>query len=297
MPNDSRSFLPKAIRVVGFGLLALGTLSASGCVFRSSGPEKVDLNAWSYNRELTAPGTITIRSLNGAIDVKPATGNTLQVTAETRWRRGDSKRDLKFVAEASGNDVLICALWGRGNCSGENYKAGGGHSVSFRSFFRKGTDANVHFTVLVPAGFKVNVVTVNGGVNVTSSAPVYARTINGSIKVGTAVGPVDAETVNGSVDARMTTIGGEGPVRAGTINGSAVAFLPASFDGEVDVKTVNGSVASEFAFAASDEGSKRHHLSGILGAGGREINISSVNGSAFLRRLNADGTVAAGKKP
>ena len=218
MPNSSRSFLPKAVRIAGLGLLVLGTLSASACVFSSSGPEKVDLNAWSYNRDLTAPGTITIRSLNGAIDVKPSTGNSLQVSAETRWHRGDPKRDLQFVAEASGNDVLICALWGRGICSKENYKAGGGNRVSFGSFFKKGTDANVHFTVLVPAGFKVNVATVNGGVNVTASAPVYARTINGSIKVGTAV---NGQAYQATAGALTPTAGlGQGSASQGFPDGT-----------------------------------------------------------------------------
>ena len=226
--------------------------------------------------------------------MKPATGGTLEVTAETRWRRGDPKRDLHFVAESNGNDVLICALWGRGNCSKENYKASRSGGFPMGGFFRKGTDASVCFTVYVPAGLKVNVVTVNGGVNVTAAAPVYARTVNGNIKIGTAVGPVDAETVNGSVDARMTTLGADGAVRAGTINGTAVAFLPETFDANVNVETVNGSAASEFTFASVGEGTKRNHLRGVLGAGGRSVSVGSVNGSAFLRRLNADGTVAAG---
>jgi len=302
MRHSSRSFLPhrphrahlpKAVRIVGFGLLALGTLSATGCSFHSSGPEKVDLNAFAFERELSAPGTVTIRSLNGPIDVKPATGSTLSVTAETRWRRGNPKRDLKFVAQSNGNDVLICAIWGRGDCTKEGSRRGGTGGISMGGLFKKGTDASVHFTVNVPAGLKVNVVTVNGGVNVASTAPVYARTVNGNIKVGTAVGPVDAETVNGSVDARMTTLSGDGPVRAHTLNGTAVAFLPSTFDANVNVQTVNGSAASEFAFAAGGDGTRRTQINGVIGTGGRSVDVRSVNGSAFLRRLNADGTVAA----
>jgi DUF4097 and DUF4098 domain-containing protein YvlB len=149
----------------------------------------------------------------------------------------------------------------------------------------------VKFTVYVPTGVKVDAYTMNGGVSVLATAPVKAHTTNGNVKVGTAVGPVESSSVNGSVDARMTTLSGDGPVKVGTVNGTASAYLPTDFTGAVHVSTANGSVGSDFAVTASGSQS-RNEVDGTIGSGGRRVEVESVNGGAWLRRLNADGTVA-----
>ena len=52
---------------------------------------------------------------------------------------------------------------------------------------------------------------------------------------------------------------------------------------------MNGSAVSEFGGNAESN----HKTTGTIGAGGREITVKSLNGRAELRKLNADGTVAA----
>jgi hypothetical protein len=288
MPNTNLHERPRTSHIVAPALLVLGALAAAGCWH---GPQHVDHNAWAWNGALAAPGELHLRNLNGAIEVKPATDGNVSVTAETRWRRGDPKRDINFVVASSGNDVTVCAVWGRGTCTATSYRTRA--NSFFGALFRGGaTDATVKFTVYVPTGVRVDASTMNGGVTVLSTAPVRAHTTNGNIKVGTAVGPVEASTVNGNVDARMTTLGGDGPVKVGTVNGSASAYLPANFEGAVHVATMNGRTDSDFAVTV-EGGKSRDAIDGTIGAGGRKVDVQSVNGSASLRRLNADGTVAA----
>ena len=154
-----------------------------------------------------------------------------------------------------------------------------------------GTDATVAFTVYVPTGVKVDAYTVNGSIGAAATAPVTARTMNGTIKVATSVGPVDAETVNGDVDVRMTTIGADaGPIRAHSVNGSVSAYVPEKLDGTVSMEAVLGSVNSDFPGEKRD-GDKK--FSATVGAGGRKLDIQTVTGSAALRKLKANGTVAA----
>jgi DUF4097 and DUF4098 domain-containing protein YvlB len=149
----------------------------------------------------------------------------------------------------------------------------------------------VAFTVYVPTGVKVDAFTMNGSIGVAATAPVKARTINGTIKVATSVGPVDAETVNGDVDVRMTTLGADGPVRARSVNGSVAAYVPQKFDASVEVGSVLGSVSSDFAGAIAKDGDKT--FTATLGNGGRKVDVGTVTGSAALHKLKADGTVAA----
>jgi hypothetical protein len=274
-----------AARIAAFGLLAVCALAQGACDEGSSGPEQVEANAFKWNAPISAPSTVFIRDANGSVEVKPATGGNVEVTASMKWHRGDARKDVHFVTSNSAKGVTICALWGEGgSCEGSNYTVKGN-----KMFGRSGTDASIAFTVYVPTGVKVDVFTANGSIGVASTAPVKAQTLNGTVKVATSVGPVDAETVNGDVDVRMTTLGEDGPVRAHSVNGSVAAYLPEKFDGTADIETVLGETTSDFAGPTKD-GKK---LIGVIGAGGRKVDLGTVTGSAGLHKLKADGTVAA----
>ncbi len=106
------------------------------------------------------------------------------------------------------------------------------------------------------------------------------------------MGQVYAETLNGNVDIRMTTLGADGPVHAESLNGSVSAYLPEKFDGTVTMETVTGKITSDFS-AVNPKSDDDKDFSGIVGAGGRKIELSTVNGSTSLHKLKADGTVAA----
>ena len=259
-------------------------LAVAACDDTPRGPEQVDANAFSWNAPVDAGKTIKIRNLNGSVEVRPADGGNVKVTASVKWHRGDPKKDLKFDASSTPTGPMICAIWGTGSCSETGYnsktKWGGGN-----------TDAEVAFIVWAPTGVKVDAFTLNGAVTVTATAPVTARTMNGEIKVATSVGPVDAETVNGSVDVRMTTLGGDGPVRARTVNGSAAAYLPEKFDGKIALSATLGEVSSDYPSPDLQKSSK--NLTETLGAGGRLIDVGTITGSASLHKLNAKGQVAA----
>ena len=280
----------RAVRAAAFGLLAITALSSGACSVSSRGPEKVDPAAFAWNAPVSAPATVFVRNTNGSVEVKPSADGNVRVTAEVRWRRGDPKRDLRFETSNDANGPTICALWGPGgNCSPSGYRSNGS-GVSGK-LMGKGTDANVSFTVYVPAGVKVDAYTVNGSIGVAAAAPVMARTMNGTIKVATSVGPVDAETVNGDVDVRMTTLGADGPVRARSVNGAVAAYVPEKFDGSVEISSVLGGISSDFAGSPMKDGDKE--FTATVGKGGRKVDIGTVTGSAALHKLKADGTVAA----
>ncbi len=279
-------------RLAGIVCLAL---VVAACHHRS-GPQHTDPEAFSWSGPIPPGGTLRIHDINGSIDVRPSTDGTVKLTAETRWHRGNPKREITFQAVPGDKDVTICAIWGTGTCSATQYNSNSKHS--FGGMFSS-SDVEVDFTAYVPAGVKVDAGTINGSIAVTATAPVHARTINGGIKVGTSVGPVDAETISGDVDVRMTTLGEGGPVRAVSMNGTVSAFLPTKLDAQVKLETLDGRVGTDFPLTVSPgaQETSRTKLNGVVGAGGREIEIHSMNGSAWLRRLNADGTVAAASNP
>ena len=271
-------------RRITVATLCLGALT--GC--RYSSDEQFDPSVWTWKGELKS-GTIHIRDINGSIEVKPASDANVSVVASARWHRGDPKSDVRYQVASSGTDLAICAMWDEGTCSADGRYTTHGNFLS--KFLRKKNDVAVSFTVLVPTGVHVDVMTVNGSISVFATAPVRARNVNGGIKVATSVGPVTAETVNGSVDARMTTLGGDGPVSAKTINGSARLYLPRDLDADVSLDTMNGSVSSDFPLTAQ-QGDFKRSLRGAVGKGGRRVEVHSMNGGSAIHMLNANGTVA-----
>lgn len=275
----------KAARAGAFGLLAVCALSGFSCHDASRGPEQVDPAAFTWNAPISAPKTVFVRNTNGSVEVKPSTDGNVRVTAEVRWRSGDPKKDLKFETSNDGAGVTICAIWGTGTCSASGY-ASTSRSAKDR-FLGHGTDASVTFVVYVPTGVKVDAYTSNGSIGVAATAPVFARSANGTIKVATSVGPVDAETINGDVDIRMTTLGADGPVRAHSVNGTVNAYLPETFNGSLEISTVLGETSSDFAGPTKKDGEKT--LSGTIGTGGRTVELGTVTGSASVHKLGADG--------
>ena len=285
----------RPLRVLAPSLVAAGApLLLLGACHLRAGPVREEASIWSARAAMAPSGTFHLRSMNGKITVRPSSDGQLHVNAAARWRKGNPHRDIGFQQISSGQDVTVCAIWGRGECDPESNV----RRVHWWDLVRgRHTDASIDFSVSVPAGVEVDVSTMNGAIDILATAPVRASTTNGGVKVGTSVGPVYAVSVNGNVDARMTTLGGAGPVHVMTVNGSAVAYVPPIDAGEVSLTTVNGSVGSDFGGAPAGETRRTTSLSFMLGQGGRAYKVVTVNGSAWLRRINTDGTIANVSSP
>ena len=267
---------------------ALLVLPLAAC---EHGAREPDTFAWSQS--VPAGQWVRIRNLNGSVRVARAPGGEVHVSATKRYKGGRPER-VRFAREIEGGGVLVCALWGDGGrCDADSYRGGssGGGNL-LEKLFRRRQGVAVDFVVALPAGVKLDASTVNGRVTVAdASGEVRARTVNGPVTVDASGGPVSAETVNGSVLARVDQLAPGAGVSLETVNGSVTAMLPPSMDGELDLRTTNGSVASDFPLSVQRVDRRRIH--GTLGAGGRQLSFKTVNGSVKLER--AGGAVAAGQ--
>lgn len=263
-------------------LCSLVAIAALGCDSGvGSGPLQTRDDMFAWSGVVPAGGTVRVREMRGGIEVVPAADDTVRVTSRVEWRSGDPAQDLAFSASPGERDVLICAVWGRGSCSREDYTAN-------MRFGRNSTDAKVFFHVELPAGVALDLTNIDGDITAAASAPVRARTVNGSVTVVTAVGPVQAETMNGSVDARMMSLRGTDSVVVKTMNGDAYAYLPEQANVTVDMAVTSGSLMTDFAIA-SGAASNARKLEAVLGTGATPVRIRSINGRVGLRRLDAEG--------
>ena len=258
--------------VVAGALLAGGTAAAQA---QSS-------TTWNWTGQLGDGRTVYLRNINGEVRIEQGTGNTVEVRAEKRWRRGDPD-DVRIEARMTGSgsgDVLICALWfERATCDENGYR---GHSDRDRR--DRDNDVSVHFVVTVPAHARVDASTVNGGLTVEGTrGDIRASTVNGSVEARSTAGRVEASTVNGSITVR-TTVSGASGVEYSTVNGAITIELPASAAADVDLSTVNGRISSDFAMTLEGSINPRR-VRATIGAGGPTIRARTVNGSIRVRKL------------
>ena len=261
-------------------LLAVVAVAALACDHRT--PES-ESSTW---RSSLAPGrAIRIRNLNGPIRVQPTEGGPVEVTAVKHYE-GSRPQAVRFVTGTDGDGAFVCAVWG-GGTSCDKQRSDRSHRSVWARILGHGGGVEVEFSVLVPPGVRVDVGTTNGDVRVEGvTGATTARTVNGNVRVAGASGPVDAATVNGSVTTSVDHYDPSQPLALKTVNGSVTAELPEGVDATVEMSTVNGRVNAEFPVTVQGAVSPKR-LRGIIGGGGGEIRLETVNGGVTLKRRGA----------
>lgn len=234
--------------------------------------------SWSWSGTVEAGKWLRVASINGPIEVEPSTDGRVHVTAEKKWRRGDPQ-DVRFeVVERNGN-VTICALWNENATCNES-----GMSSRGRNKSNSNNDTEVHFRVRLPATANVAPTTVNGDITVAGARrEVRATTVNGGIEIGTSGGPVSATTVNGSIRASVGAPAAN-DMKFTTVNGGIDLAVPREFAADVRMTTVNGGINTDFPITIQGRWGPRT-ASGRIGAGGGDLQMTTVNGSLTLRSM------------
>jgi len=235
---------------------------------------------FQWTGRLAQGKSIEIKGINGSITAEPASGDQLEVSATKTGRRSDpSQVSIKVVEHAGG--VTICAVYPSDDPGDPNTcEPGQGHGrMNVRN-----NDVKVAFKVRVPAKVGLISRTVNGELTALDLAGnVESHTVNGNINISTS-GYAQAKTVNGDIRARLKDASWSGSLEFKTVNGGITVDLPSETNSTVEAKTVSGDISSDFQLTILGLMSRRH-LSGTIGAGGRELNLKTVNGSIHLRRI------------
>ncbi|MBL0169990.1 MAG: DUF4097 family beta strand repeat protein [Gemmatimonadaceae bacterium] len=280
--RHARALRATAMRV-SFAALVLAPLAATSAQNRSRDREQ-DRNqesdkSFSWSGTIPSGKRILIKNVNGGIEVERSTTGRVEVTAEKRWRRGDPSW-VRIEPKKLGDEMLICALWGENSRCEED----GIRSDRNNKWNNRDNDVSVHFVVRVPEGVRVDVSTVNGGLEVSGvTTDVRANTVNGSITARSAGGPVRATTVNGSITVSMGSLGRADDLEYESVNGSITISLPENFGAQLELGTVNGRVTTDFPITVSGTLSQRR-LRGTVGNGETRLRASTVNGSITLRK-------------
>jgi len=237
-------------------------------------------DTWTWRKAVPAGRTLEIKGVNGEITATAASGGEVEVVAHKSAKRSDPDEVKLQVVEHEGG-VTICAVYPSRRASEPNECQPGakGRMNTNRN------DTQVDFEVRVPRGVQFTARTVNGKVRATGmTARTLGTTVNGDVRITTS-GLAEASTVNGGIDVIMGQATWTDELEFSTVNGSIELEFPGALNADVEASTVNGSISTDWPLTVTGKwGPKRVH--GRIGSGGRDLTLSTVNGSISLRKAD-----------
>jgi DUF4097 and DUF4098 domain-containing protein YvlB len=247
---------------------AIGLTACDVVVNTMDGGKAKAVDQWARTYTLSETALIEVANTNGRIFVEGTDGTTFDVKAEISAKAGteEAARDLL-------KQIEIREEQGTGRVRLETrYPKGLGRS-----------SVEVKYTLRVPRGAKVDVETVNGGIELVQLiGQVRATTTNGGVRGRDLSGAVTAASTNGGLDIAMSGVAADG-LSLETTNGGIELRLPDQAKGTVSVRCVNGGISVTDLPIEKTETSRRR-LEGTLNGGGPAIRIETVNGGIRIRR-------------
>ncbi|MSO49856.1 MAG: hypothetical protein EXQ49_08125 [Acidobacteria bacterium] len=222
---------------------------------------------WTRSCPLTPTGELAINTTNGRINVTAGDGDTVTVTAERIVKAGTedvAKQQLALfeMKEDVKPDRVSIDSTGRG--------------------FTINVSRRVNYTVTMPKGASLTLVSTNGEILVTNIGGHFsAETTNGSVIATGLKQSAKVSTANGVVDLGFDAVAGEGSA-AETTNGMITVSLPNSTNADFSARVSNGAINRENLTLQVSEESRRR-LDGRMGTGGARIRLETTNGAITVR--------------
>ncbi len=234
---------------------------------------------FNWHGRLAAGKRLEVKGVNGDVRAVLASGSEAVVNARKHSRRSDPD-DVKIEVVESEDGITICAVYPTPRRARQENSCEPGDRWHSNT---DDNDVSVDFEVQVPAGIEFNGQTVNGEMRADGlKGDVRASSVNGSVRVSTS-GLAEASTVNGSVYAEMGRADWTNDLEFSTVNGGITLVIPGKLDTEVRASTVNGDIETDWPLTISGRFNNRR-LRGTIGAGGRGLNLSTVNGEIRLKK-------------
>lgn len=235
-------------------------LAAAGCALPSRAQVREEFHK-TY--PLTVAGRLSVDNVNGPVRITAWERNEVKVDAVKRGRSQGALDDARIIVDARADAIEIRTRYPE-------------HSHDA---------ASVEYTLIVPRHAALEGIrTVNGPVEIDGVAgAIRASTVNGNVAVRHGEGDADLHTTNGRVEADFARLGRT--VSAKTVNGSIVLTLPRDAGARLTAKTVHGAVHSDFGLPVRHVGfGPGSDIETVIGGGGADVRLSTVNGAIDLRR-------------
>lgn len=219
------------------------------------------MSAWSQNAaperitialtDPSRPGMVNVSVPNGSITVTGYLGSQVVVESDKRGVKvEESDNTVKVQAEAIGQVDL-----------------------------RLSVPTNTSLRLKCVNGGNIQVENVGGEIEVNG--------VNASIALKKITGVVVASSVQGRVRVELDAVTPGKPMSFSTLNGDVEVTIPADTKVDVSLQTMNGAIHTEFPITLNPSSRVGKRLTGKLNGGGAQMQLKSLNGSIYLRKLDS----------
>jgi DUF4097 and DUF4098 domain-containing protein YvlB len=233
---------------------------------------------------------ISLRTWDGAIEVRPWDKPEIHVVIEKRGRDKADVDEMDVRAEQSGDHIVVEVKRRRG----DNGIRFGWHSRSAKLIVSAPASADLKAS---SGDGSIDVERMNGRVDLSSgdgsikarelAGDVVAHTGDGSITLTGKLTAVRARTGDGSV--RIQAEKGSAPTgdwEVTTGDGSVTLEIPEGFDAELDAHTGDGGIHMNGITVSNVSGEiRRNTVRGRLGNGGKVVRLRTGDGSITLKQF------------
>lgn len=220
---------------------------------------------------------LILDNTNGAITVNAWDRNEVRVVAVKQVKARDAKHAKEVLAR-----IQIKVTPSSGGLAISTITPDIGDTF-FEWLAGKSAEARVEYQLSVPRNVNLSIENVNGSVTANDvSGELKIETVNGRISLARAAGRLELTTVNGRIQAQMRELSAKGSHSIDTVNGSVTLQLPPTLKAQLDVKTTNGSIESDFA--TTIQKSDDHRLLGSINGGGTPLVVRTTNGGVKISK-------------
>ncbi|MFQ6083676.1 MAG: DUF4097 domain-containing protein [Candidatus Aminicenantia bacterium] len=256
-------------------LLAAFLILLTSCVIVVENPSDVEvalpINEFHKIIYLDPGGTISLENINGNIEIHGWDKEEVEIFAEKIIPRGYERR--------------VYWLW-------KNYSQPKVHLDKFENFIKiktqftgKNQEENiVDYYLKVPRPIELkDISNTNGDIFISDLyGEAIINLINGKVEVENFSGSLSASTANGSIKASLYDLREEDQIRLTTKQGNITIYLQPEVNAQIEAKTSNGTISSEFDLNQTLPAEK---ISSKIGQGGVLISLSTLNGNIKIKKL------------
>ena len=123
--------------------------------------------------------------------------------------------------------------------------------------------------------------TVSGAITTSAAGDLVLESTSGALSFQFTGSALKATTVSGAIKGSIASIGA-GKAELSSVSGSIDLEAPAALEAALDLRTVSGSVRSDFPVTIREQ--SRGKLIGSIGAGSAALSAHSTSGSIAIRK-------------
>ena len=226
--------------------------------------------------ELRPGEKVWIQGINGRVEIQTSDTKTAEVYVKRTGDNPDSLQRRQMIVEQNADGLLVR--------SKQRYNGVWSHLF--------GHDPKEEVIIKAPRQIALALRGINGRVlSGDIVGTLDMKGLNGRADLGQVNEAANIDGVNGAIVVGLNKLGERG-VQIHGVNGPIELKLAAGLNADLTAKGMNGNVKSEIS-EVTVEKENWSHYSARIGKGGPEIEISGINGTVRLTRMDRASTAAS----